>query len=49
MRYIDVTEFGEPNVMQLAQTFPLAEAAAAHRLIESSTHIGKIIPLVRNA
>jgi NADPH2:quinone reductase len=24
-------------------TFPLAEAAAAHRLMESSTHIGKII------
>jgi NADPH2:quinone reductase len=24
-------------------TFPLAEAAAAHRLMESSAHIGKII------
>jgi NADPH2:quinone reductase len=25
------------------QTFPLGEAAAAHRLMESSTHIGKIM------
>jgi len=25
------------------QTFPLAEAAAAHHLIESSAHIGKIV------
>ncbi|MCX7161380.1 MAG: zinc-binding dehydrogenase, partial [Proteobacteria bacterium] len=25
------------------QTFPLAEAAAAHRLMESSQHIGKIL------
>ncbi len=25
------------------QTFPLAEAAAAHRLMESSTHVGKIL------
>ena len=25
------------------RTFPLAEAAAAHRLMESSTHIGKIL------
>jgi NADPH:quinone reductase-like Zn-dependent oxidoreductase len=24
-------------------TFPLAEAAAAHRLMESSAHIGKIV------
>ena len=29
-----------PNVYQ---TFPLAEAAAAHRLMETSTHIGKIV------
>jgi len=27
----------------IAATFPLAEAAAAHRLMESSTHIGKIV------
>ena len=27
----------------LHQTFPLSEAAAAHRLMESSTHIGKIV------
>jgi NADPH:quinone reductase len=25
------------------KTFPLAEAAAAHRLLESSEHIGKIV------
>jgi NADPH:quinone reductase-like Zn-dependent oxidoreductase len=25
------------------RTFPLAEAAAAHRLMESSAHIGKIL------
>jgi NADPH2:quinone reductase len=25
------------------QIFPLAEAAAAHRLMERSTHIGKIM------
>ena len=25
------------------RTFPLAEAAEAHRLMESSTHIGKIV------
>jgi NADPH2:quinone reductase len=24
-------------------TFPLAQAAEAHRLMESSTHIGKIV------
>jgi NADPH2:quinone reductase len=29
----------------VAATFPLAEAAAAHRLMESSTHIGKIVLL----
>ena len=28
------------------QTFPLAEAAAAHELMESSTHIGKIVLVV---
>ncbi len=27
----------------LERTFPLAEAAAAHRLLETSTHIGKIV------
>jgi NADPH:quinone reductase-like Zn-dependent oxidoreductase len=27
----------------LSKTFPLAEAAEAHRLMESATHIGKII------
>jgi NADPH:quinone reductase len=27
----------------IERTFPLAEAAAAHRLLESSTHIGKIV------
>ena len=27
----------------IAETFPLAEAAAAHGLMESSTHIGKIV------
>jgi NADPH:quinone reductase len=25
------------------KTFPLAEAAAAHRLMESNSHIGKIV------
>jgi putative PIG3 family NAD(P)H quinone oxidoreductase len=28
---------------RIAATFPLAEAAAAHRLMESSTHVGKIV------
>jgi NADPH:quinone reductase-like Zn-dependent oxidoreductase len=27
----------------LYKTFPLEEAAAAHRLMESSEHIGKIV------
>jgi NADPH2:quinone reductase len=27
----------------IGRTFPLAEAAAAHRLMESSRHIGKIL------
>jgi len=27
----------------IERTFPLAEAAAAHRLLESSSHIGKIV------
>jgi NADPH:quinone reductase-like Zn-dependent oxidoreductase len=27
----------------LHQTFPLREAAAAHRLMESSAHVGKIV------
>ncbi len=31
----------------LYRTFPLAEAAAAHELMESSTHIGKIVLEVR--
>ena len=30
----------QPHVFK---TFPFAEAAAAHRLMESSTHIGKIV------
>ena len=29
------------------RTFPLAEAAAAHRLMESSEHIGKIVLTVQ--
>ena len=29
------------------KTFPLAEAAAAHRLMETSQHIGKIVLTVR--
>ncbi len=29
-------------------TFPLAEAAAAHRLMESSEHIGKIVLTVQS-
>jgi NADPH:quinone reductase len=33
--------------MSLHATFPLADAAAAHRLMESSSHIGKIILQVR--
>ena len=33
---------------QIHTTFPLAEAAAAHRLMESSAHIGKIILRVRD-
>jgi NADPH:quinone reductase-like Zn-dependent oxidoreductase len=28
---------------QIYRTFPLAEAAAAHRLMETSEHIGKIV------
>ena len=28
---------------QVYKTFPLGEAAAAHRLMESSQHIGKIV------
>jgi NADPH:quinone reductase-like Zn-dependent oxidoreductase len=31
------------------KTFPLAEARAAHELMESSTHIGKIMLEVRAA
>ena len=31
----------------VAATFPLEQAAAAHELMESSQHIGKIILLVR--
>ena len=31
----------------LYRTFPLAEASAAHALMESSTHIGKIVLEVR--
>jgi len=27
----------------IAQTFPLTQAAEAHRLMESGTHIGKIV------
>jgi putative PIG3 family NAD(P)H quinone oxidoreductase len=30
----------------IAETFPLAEAAAAHRLMESNAHIGKIVLIV---
>ena len=28
---------------RIAATFPLADAAAAHRLMESSAHVGKIV------
>ena len=35
-------EAGDVKVV-LDRSFPLAEAAAAHRLMESSTHIGKIV------
>ena len=28
---------------QIFKTFPLAEAADAHRLMESSAHVGKIV------
>ena len=31
------------------RTFPLAEAAAAHRLMESSEHVGKIVLTTRSA
>jgi NADPH:quinone reductase len=31
----------------LHRTFPLAEAAAAHELLESSTHIGKLVLLLQ--
>jgi NADPH2:quinone reductase len=31
------------------KTFPLAEAAAAHALMESSEHIGKIVLVVRDS
>jgi NADPH2:quinone reductase len=31
------------------KVFPLAEAAAAHRLMESSTHIGKIMLEVKES
>lgn len=31
---------------QIARTFPLEEAAAAHKLMESSSHIGKIMLIV---
>jgi NADPH:quinone reductase-like Zn-dependent oxidoreductase len=27
----------------ICKTFPLAEASAAHRLMESSQHVGKIV------
>jgi NADPH2:quinone reductase len=30
------------------QTFPLEEAGEAHRLMEQSTHIGKLVLIVRN-
>jgi NADPH:quinone reductase-like Zn-dependent oxidoreductase len=30
------------------QTFPLRDAAAAHRLMESSAHIGKLVLLVQS-
>ena len=29
------------------QTFPLADAAAAHRMMESGTHIGKLVLVAR--
>jgi NADPH2:quinone reductase len=29
------------------RTFPLAEAAAAHRMMEASTHIGKLVLSLR--
>jgi NADPH2:quinone reductase len=33
-------------VPRIHATFPLADAAGAHRLLESSAHIGKLVLLV---
>jgi NADPH:quinone reductase-like Zn-dependent oxidoreductase len=33
---------------QVHATFPLADAAAAHRMMEASTHVGKLVLLVQS-
>jgi NADPH2:quinone reductase len=40
-------ESGEVRVLVHA-TFPLRDAAGAHRVMESSTHIGKLVLLVQS-
>ena len=36
-------QLGQPGLVVVDSTFPLAQAAEAHRRMETSQHIGKIV------
>jgi NADPH:quinone reductase-like Zn-dependent oxidoreductase len=49
MPVVEIAAAGGPEQLKssgrpvIYQTFPLAEASSAHRLMESSQHVGKIV------
>ena len=42
-RRVVVTRLGGPDVLQMAERIPLAEAARAHELLERGGYAGKVV------